>query len=280
MTGSALRVTGGPIALTVVPERGNRITSVSAGGREWLVPDGSGPAAFGDPFVRDGLGGWDELLPTVAPERTESGVLLPDHGEAWSAAWSVAESSAALVRAVLELETVPLTIERTVTAEDDGVRLAYRVTNRSDRRQPLLWSAHPLFAADAATLLELPAIDEGLDFDEDYPARGATRALGARTPFRELARRGPVKLFAPGGSDLRSARLRHSDGTTLSLSWGGEQALSLGLFADDGTLGGSAVIAIEPTTGRSDSLRRAVAAGDCWSVPAGGETSWWVRLGL
>src|SRR5580765_6664736 len=80
--------------IAVVPELGAKIISLKnlQTGREWLWHPGNEVALFrnrlGDDFSKSPLAGIDECLPTIAPCRWQA-CHLPDHGEAWSAAWTV-----------------------------------------------------------------------------------------------------------------------------------------------------------------------------------------------
>lgn len=274
-------VRGGGVELRIAPGRGARIVSLRTGSREWLVEDRTAPDRLGDAFVRPGLGGWDEVAPTVSAEVGDDGSAFADHGEAWSSPWSLAAEGDDRVVTTLALSSSPVDLERRATGSAAGVRLGYCALNRSSEYLPFLWSAHPLFAPRPGTILTLH--DEegqagGFAADEEFPIRGAKRRLPAAIRFEDLARRGPVKLFAPAATAISAAWLRDPDGTALRMSWGGDPRLHLGLFADDGTLGGSPALAVEPCTGRSDSRRRAIAAAECLVLPPRAPTEWWIDL--
>src|ERR1041385_3849854 len=82
------------IELGVVPELGGRIVSLKnlRTRREWLWHPLGGRKLFrnqaGDSFERSPLVGMDECLPTIAPCSWQQR-NLPDHGELWTADWSV-----------------------------------------------------------------------------------------------------------------------------------------------------------------------------------------------
>ena len=50
--------------------------------------------------------------------------------------------------------------EITVDAHAPIVRLRYRLTHQGDAPFPWIWSAHPLFAVQPGTLLELPTVSQ------------------------------------------------------------------------------------------------------------------------
>ena len=86
------------VEVVVVPELGGRIVRIGniKTGREWLWHPPGKLNLFrnnlGDDFSRSPLAGLDECLPTIEPCQWR-GRQIPDHGEVWSAAWSVNEAA-------------------------------------------------------------------------------------------------------------------------------------------------------------------------------------------
>src|SRR5258705_9650731 len=87
-------LTSGQMQIIAVPELGARIISLKdlRSGREWLWHPNGGRKLFrngsGDSFEKSPLVGMDECFPTIAPCSWRDRDL-PDHGEVWSAAWTV-----------------------------------------------------------------------------------------------------------------------------------------------------------------------------------------------
>lgn len=247
------------IALAVDEADGGRITSLTAHGREWLAP--SAPRRATESFVAAGTGGWDEVAPTVRASTLPDGTVLRDHGDAWRTPWSVlVETPTELVMAV-ELGSVGVRLERRIRAGARGVRLDYRATTEKTLPVPLLWCAHPLF--DASGGARIVAAGE---LTGEYPERGIPVAWPAEVGP------GALKAFASGTT---TAKIVHADGRSLRLTWDLPHA---GFYWDGGEFSDSAVIAVEPSTGASDSAD--LVLDELPTVVAGSALSWWLELTL
>lgn len=175
----ALILSNDLLSATIVPAVGGRIVSLvhkptdheflwrNANLRLEALPAGS-------EYDPNFYGGIDELLPNDLPE-TVAGVDLPDHGELWTlplehhahAEISVRTGGSTTVRlfpwlvtketysptlevkdSVIHLSGLlprsQLRYERWISLAPDKPELisAYRITNESDRRQPVLWKLH------------------------------------------------------------------------------------------------------------------------------------------
>ena len=156
------------LRLTVVPDCGGKIVSLRSArsGREWLWRDPARPLRRpvpGGEFARHDLSGWDECFPTIGPcpyparpGEGFAGVMLSDHGELWSRPWQwqIAGAELRMGRAGTAL---PYVFGRSVSAmANGGIRLSYRVENRSAYPMSYLWSAHPLLNAENGMRIRLP----------------------------------------------------------------------------------------------------------------------------
>ena len=131
---------------------GGRIVSLrSDDGHEWLAPSSSPQGTRNEAFVRPGMGGWDEVAPSVQSDVLPGGVSVPDHGDLWNAHWSVVEATESTLVMDVELSSIQVSLRRSITATATGLRLDYRATTESVVAVPLLWCAHPQFAAGAGT---------------------------------------------------------------------------------------------------------------------------------
>jgi len=265
---------GAGIEVVVDVADGARITSLVAGGRQWLAP--SGPRS-GTTFVQAGSGGWDEAVPTVAACVLADGTELPDHGDAWRGEWKTTSRGDGHLETALRLASLPVVVRRRVSATAAGIRLSYSAS--TERREPLalLWAAHPLFAAESGTRIVVdggPGSGPGLGLDlvEEYPQRG--RGL-AWDPER-AAGHGALKAFATGGAS--SARVEHADGSTLRLSWDPRELPYLGLYWDADEFTSTPVVAIEPSTGLGDSAALAASTGAVRSVSRAAPLRWWIDV--
>ena len=256
---------GAGIDLLVDVSDGARITSLRAGGREWLAP--GGPRS-GTAFVQRGSGGWDEAVPTVAACVLADGTVLPDHGDAWRGDWAVTSRGADHLETTVRLASLPVTLRRRISATATGIRLSYSAT--TDRREPmpLLWAAHPLFAAEPGTRI---AVDGGPGLVEEYPRRGRPLAWDAH----RAAGHGALKAFTRGSHS--SARVVHPDGNALRLDWDPRRLPHLGLYWDGDEFTSTPVVAIEPSTGRGDSAALAAAEGRVRMLSSAAPLHWWLE---
>lgn len=274
-----LRLDTGSISIEVDPEHGGRIVSLIAHDREWLAAAATSIGAARDRVFGDGdyVGaGWDEIAPTVHACVLSDGTALQDHGDAWRLPWDVLDLEP--LRMSVQLETLPVTLERTVEAAGDTLLLRYRATTSSSNPVPLLWSAHPLFAAPPGTRLSIPAApitERGsaeTEMVEEYPRRG--RRITGPDSIDDVPAHSALKSFVAGA---RTASITHADGATLALSWSPWLAAA-GFYWDRGEFSDSPVVAIEPTTGAGDEA--SVVWADLPRVSAGAPLEWQVTVFL
>src|ERR1041385_6285269 len=118
------------VEVAIVPELGAKIISLKdlRTGREWLWHPVGKRTLFrnhvGDAFQNSPLIGMDECLPTIAP-CSWKGRNLPDHGEVWSAAWTLdaAAWESGRLRTSVSLKISPFDFERLIELEGKEVRL-------------------------------------------------------------------------------------------------------------------------------------------------------------
>lgn len=251
----------GGVSLTIDADDGGRITSLLALGREWLAP--SGPRDATAAFVDAGTGGWDEIAPTVTACRLPDGTSLRDHGDAWRSPWTVLSNGPDGVLMSVLLASTGITLQRCIRSSTRGVRLDYQASTDSKRPTPLLWCAHPLF--DASTGARIVAGPGATALTQEYPA------LGGEMEWPSSVTRGfAVKAFASG---MNRASVVHPDGAELRMRW---SLPHVGFYWDDGQFSTNAVVAIEPSTGASDSAARVLR--DVPTVVAGTPLTWWITL--
>lgn len=243
-------VQGRGVAATVDLGVGGRVVGLEAHGREWLAPSAA-PAVGETAFVRPGMGGWDEAIPTVAACTLADGTALPDHGDAWRLRWRTEAADDERVVARVELESVPLVLERTIERTQAGLRWSYRATTASDRPVVFLWAAHPQFAAPPGTRIDLGGEAR---FTEEHPRRRPMGSPPAEGAIEGLTPGASLKLFT---HSLGRAGVVHADGAALDLHWDPIAMPFLGLFWDRGEFGPTPIVAIEPTFAPTDAANRA-----------------------
>ncbi|WP_053757997.1 hypothetical protein [Streptomyces sp. AS58] len=262
-----------PLEVVTDLAHGGRWTSLRSAGREWLwrrETSGRDTVEPGDPFVD--AGGLEECVPTVRG--------TPDHGDAWSRAWTrVAD------RDVCHGDR--FTLIRVIRRTADGVEADYVLT--ADPGFRFVWAAHALLDLseratvrtrhpattrlypEAAPLLDRPWPPGAAWVEGDWPAPCGL----------PLDRLGPDDGTAVGAVVDASRCCVHDDSDRLSLALHTDgQPTSIALWRN---LGGFPAgnpyrsTGVEPMLGRVFDLAEA-GPGDAARVPASGEVRW--RLAL
>jgi galactose mutarotase-like enzyme len=279
----ALEIAGAGLTMIIVPGRGGKIVSlVDDHGTEWLLgpPDRlPAPARPGARFIEAEMCGWDECAPTIDVCRLADGTELPEHGDLWTAAWSVRPGAVGDSTVSMEVggTALPYTLRREVLATDTGLELRYRVT--ADRPIPFLWAAHPQFLAPLGTMIELPPeIDRVIDVyrEPGVEHRWDTGLASIDTVPEGTGR----KVYLPPTASVGTAALRRPDGRALRLTWDPAIVPYLGFWYDRSGFARADVIAIEPSTGYYDSLVEAVSRGRVSTVMPDRPLEWTVTLEL
>jgi hypothetical protein len=225
--------------VVVDPADGGKIVSIVGGSREWLEPSTarSGIGRY------EGGGGWDECAPTVGDCVIDDSTVLVDHGDAWRKPWTVETSTPRRIKMNVMLDTVGVTLTRTIRPTRDGVRLGYRAHTRSTEAVPLLWCAHPLFKASEGEQLVVRG-----PFIEHFPAFG--NILSDLPNMDQISVGTAIKAF--GLSKLDRAEIKHPAGFALQIRWSGWPIGETGIYVDNGVFSGRPILGIEPSTGRHD----------------------------
>ena len=142
----------GPAALTIDPDHGGRLASLSVAGRELLVPRSAGVRAIGwgcylmVPWpgrLRDGELDWEGR--TFQLERTVGRHAI--HGVAYDRRWTVARASGRSAELTFELEPAgwPLggTVRQRVELDPSGLTLEAEIV--AERSMPAALGWHPWF---------------------------------------------------------------------------------------------------------------------------------------
>lgn len=259
------------LEITVVPELGAKITSLKnlQTRREWMWHPDGGLKLFrnrlGDDFSRSTLVGADECLPTIAPCLWR-GRNLPDHGEAWSAAWNVdaAAWGEGVLKTSVKLPLSPLEFERTLELDEKSVRVSYRLTSQSPVPERYLWALHPLLRVQPGDRLTLPATTRALLNGETW-----VDAVGTQIPAG-----GCSKAFAAPVREGVAGLVNERSGDCLWFEWNPAENNTLGLWLTRGGWHGHHHLAVEPTNGAPDPLTEAAAQKRCGMIPPFGSASW------
>ena len=264
------RLTSERCSVAVLPELGAKIVSVvdSRTKREWMWrPPGQlrlwrNPE--GAPFLDSTFVGADECLPTIVP-CSWRGRELPDHGEVWSAEWTLDEDrlSDGEICTSIQLPHSPFNFERSISLDRNIISLAYRLTNTGTEPECWLWALHPLLSFEPDDRLDLPLevrqMRVYLAQQPVYPP-GTILAWPEPAPginLHELRLAGDDAYLKSFASPLDEGWARISNSRTtdsLTFRWDILANPCLGIWLTRGGFNGWHHHAIEPTNAMSDSL--------------------------
>jgi galactose mutarotase-like enzyme len=281
------------IRVEVVPALGGKFVSLHSKrtSTEWLLPplrlyaEAKSTGGFEE---WDG-GGFDECLPTVAATRR-----APDHGEVWRHAWQEETAAGSVLLRTTALAGA-VAFERRAHLEGTSLVLDYKVENRSDVPQSLLYCAHPLLRVEQGDRILLPA--EVRDVVVEGSAGDRLGARGDRIPWPEseagedLSVVGPPdgsqadKLFAGPVKDGWCALVRPSLDEGIDLTFSSDVLPYLGLWIcraawPEAGAEKQYTVALEPATTAHDSLADAERDGTAWRLGPGDRRAWRLRFQL
>lgn len=103
--------------------------------------------SFGEEFDLKYAYGFDECLPTVAPDRyqlNDNEIDLPDHGEVWSRSWEYQVLSDSSVELSIKGAGLGYVFTKRIELVDNEIAITYHLQNRSTEGFHYVWSSHPL----------------------------------------------------------------------------------------------------------------------------------------
>lgn len=295
------------LRLTMVPELGGKLASLirNESGYEYLLQPADPerayrPRSFGDNFEDYGPCGFDECLPTVAaclyPEEPFAASKLPDHGDVWCLPSGI-EVVGEKIRLTTSLRSLPLRFRKEVQLCENAVRIDYETTNLSQSSVKFLWSAHPLLAVEPGAEIILPdeVKEVEVEWSKDERLGKATdrcgwpRATDRSGHMVELNRVAPPsagtadKLFTGALSEGFCGMFLPSKNESIAFRFDPRMAPYLGLWICQGGWPESRAdkqftVALEPCTGRRDSLAEAMKRNECVLLAERETARWWMEI--
>lgn len=262
------------VELRVVPELGAKVTHLLDlhRGREWMWHPADRKLfrrPLGAAFAEGPIGGLNECIPTIAACQWR-GRRLPDHGEAWTEAWSIDQDAFAkgCITTRLQLPLTPLLIERAIRIDGARVVLNYALTNIGNETEEYLWAMHPLLTVRPGDRLRLPdevkKVTTYLALASDLGPFGHTWSWPAPMPNRRedllLSRNDPsaIKFFTPPLRRCWACVENEKTGDFLEICCDARELDTLGIWINRGGWNDYHHLAIEPTNGCPDDLDTAV----------------------
>lgn len=179
---SLVELKNGSAKMTIVPEMGGGIASLSVDGRPVLRPWGgnveAGPFELASiilmPFTNrltDGIV-WKGQHYDI-PQNIE-GAQLPLHGDAFQRPWTLTQQSDKSAEiALFDGSNGPFKYSASQRFElmDNGVKITLSITNKADIELPYGFGFHPWFPRDEVTKLTFKADTVGLQNEMDMPEK-------------------------------------------------------------------------------------------------------------
>jgi hypothetical protein len=303
----AVVLDNGLLGMTVAADLGGKIVSLirNESGHEYLLQPSDPeqayrPRSYGDKFEDYGPCGFDDCLPTVAEclyrEESFPASQMPDHGDVWCSSSDV-EIVGEQVRLTSSIRSLPLRFSKKICLQQNKVRLDYEATNLSRSSVKFLWSAHPLLRVGPGAEIILPhevkEVEVSWSKDERLGRSGDRctwpKAIECSGRMVEVNR--IVSPTAGTAEKLFTAPLlegfcgmflpRENESITFRFDPGLVPYVGIWICQGGWPTSGAAkqfTVALEPCSGRPDSLADAIRRNECTAI-AGYETArWWMEV--
>ena len=285
-----------------LPEIGGKMIRLhhKISGRELLLPSQLPNGQYripeyGDLYENYDTSGFDECFPTIeaCEVEEEGGQMLswPDHGEVWAQPWSYQIQNNGVLFSV-QGRALNYRLFRFVTLQAQELLFQYRLENRSGMGFHYIWAAHPLIRVSPGSRIVLPEevnqvfinwatppqlgeygelrpwpLMDGKDLSVVQDRRSGI----ALKCFTNPLNRGQAQITFPESQEV------------LAIEFEPEENPYLGIWITYGGWPGYSsrkhlTVGLEPTSGRPDSLARAMERGECRYLPPETETRWDLHL--
>ncbi len=261
------------------------------------------PAYHGADYSKFDASGFDECFPTIEASEliVDNGrggprkISFPDHGELWSKEWEY-EIRGNSILFYTEGVNARYGIKKIITLKGNRLILDYSLINKSDFSFNYIWSGHPLLAVEEGDIIIMPAGIERLflnwaseskigTFGQYLQLSGLNSIskdfLKIKSSDYGIAIKGFTDSLTSGVAGLHRSRKNES----ILISFDNKKLPYLGIWLCYGGWPVGAkrkhyTIALEPTTGRPDSLSESIKRNECSVIEAGEEKKWQVELSL
>lgn len=262
-------------------------------------------AEYGTGFEEYDASGFDECFPTIEASVYRSWNTsgcqhtfdFPDHGELWSRPWEFRVEDNALDFSIQGVNA-HYQLEKKITIEDNRLIIHYILTNFMDDPFLHLWSAHPLLKVSPASKIILPedidhvilswVSDEKIGKREErvpWPFLSAAHEVRDYSIVQERSLGMAVKCFTDILHDGFAGLYDIKTSQSLLFEFDPKEIPYLGIWLCYGGWPAGAkekhlTVALEPCTGRSDSLRKAVEKHGCAIVEPKSVKEWRLEISL
>lgn len=270
------------LKVDISPELGCKIASIYHKQKEFefIFQPSDGkyikPEYAGD-FSKYDTSGIDDCIPTI-DECLYPGtdIKLPDHGDTWSLAYEVLNSSPNNLEACVKLLSIPLSLKKNIRLEGNKILIDFTLTNLSGKDLYYLWAFHGLNNYNETTRLEFPEEyknyinvqnDEIWDFDIRQ--------------IKNFEENSTFKYYFTDKLENGSVSLIHEDpGLKYTIKFDVNDNPYLGVWLTTGGFKNEKNIAIEPCNGFYDSLEKAVENNKAKEIKANSTDEWSIELNI
>jgi hypothetical protein len=262
-------------------------------------------AYHGADYSRFDASGFDECFPTIEAseliiESRSAGtkkINFPDHGELWSMEWSYEIRGSTIVLSA-EGINAKYVIKKNIVLKRNRLIINYNLVNKSGFPLHYIWAAHPLLSVDEGDRIILP---EGIDklfinwasdnkigtygqyiqWSDLNGGKHGKSYLKIKSKDAGIALKGFTDSLQNGIACL--FRKRKNESIHISFDSGKLPYLGVWLCYGGWPVGSEKkhfTVALEPTTGRPDSLSESIRRNECSVIGIDEEKEWRVEFSL
>jgi hypothetical protein len=261
------------------------------------------PAYHGADYSKFDASGFDECFPTIEASElivennkgSTKKISFPDHGELWSKEWEY-EIHANSILFYTEGVNARYSIKKLIMLKENNIIIDYTLVNESDFSFNYIWSGHPLLAVEEGDRIIMPKGADRLFLNWASEIKIGTFGqylqlselngiyedfLKIKSSDHGIAIKGFTDSLTSGVTGL----FRSMKNESILISFDIKKLPYLGVWLCYGGWPAGAkkkhfTIALEPTTGRPDSLSESIKRNECSIIEAGEEKKWQIELSL
>jgi len=262
------------LRVEILPKWGAKIASIIFKPIEyellWQNPNKTfKKSLYAEQFAEGESACFDDMFPNISSSYYEKapwkGIEMPDHGEVWSLPWNLT-----ILNQNIEMEVngvrFPYRFKKKMHLDEGTIYLSYEVENLSPYQFDFIWSAHPLFNANANMEFIVP---EGMDEIVNSVDGKRLGSYGSKYNFPEaildsgkvfrLDKVPPINdfgyqkyYFTTPVTEGWCSLLDPQNEIKIHLEYPKESVKYLGMWLNEGGYAGQYNIAPEPCTGAMD----------------------------
>ncbi|GAB4366435.1 MAG: hypothetical protein Kow0042_06300 [Calditrichia bacterium] len=255
---------------------------------------------YGAKFDDYDTSGFDECLPTIEACQypfadKETQIFIPDHGELWSIPWRY-ERGADSIYLAASGHIFSYLFEKQITLRHDELILDYQITNQAEETLYFLWSAHPLLQVSSGCQIVLgrevrevflnwssdPNMGEFADrLTWPFLLGESTEYDFSRVQAKSFGR--AVKCFTDVLTEGWAGVYYPESDESLLFEFDTQSVPYLGIWMCYGGWPPDSpqkhlTVALEPCSGRPDSLAESIARGECTSLQPNQRKAWSIKM--